>query len=133
GAVRHHVVDAVAAPRRNPPDVAVDGVERRLPQRAAAEALRPGAGRRLVQRDETLRGGEEDHRVVAAPAVWILVRERLAVPQPPAFLQRLLDSRIGVEHSLAAEHFRALEERLARPALPCDLERYRTSVHDVVG
>ena len=45
-------------------------------------AVLAGDDRVAVHPDEPLRRGEEDHRVVAAPAVRVLVLEVLAVPQP---------------------------------------------------
>ena len=38
------------------------------------------------------------------------MRERLAVPQPAAFLERLLDVRVRVEHALPAEQLDRVEE-----------------------
>ena len=94
---------------RNPLHLVVDRVPRRLAQRPRL-AVRAGDHRLAVQAHEPLRRGEEDHRVVAAPAVRVLVRERLAVPEPAALLQRLLDVRVGVEHALAAEQLDGVEE-----------------------
>ena len=63
-----HVVDAVAAPGRDP-------LRRRgrWPRAPASRSVRvlPADGRLAVHADEPLRRREEDHRVVAAPAVRI--------------------------------------------------------------
>ena len=53
---------------------------RRLRARAA-RSVRVGTAEHAVHPDEPLRRREEDHRVVAAPAVRVRVLERLAVPQ----------------------------------------------------
>ena len=37
--------------------------------------------------------------------------ERLAVPEAPALLERLLDRRVGVEHALAAEQLGTLARK----------------------
>ena len=119
GAVRDHVVHAVVAPRRDPLDLVVDRVERRLAQRRLPAVDAPASP---IEVDEPLRRREEDHRVVAAPAVRILVRERLAVPQPAALLQRLVHLRVGVEHALAAEQLHGVEEMPGRSDRRVDLE-----------
>ena len=95
--------------------VVVDRVQRRL--RAASAALAVGARDRrvAVHPDEPLRRGEEDDRVVAAPAVRILMRELRPVPAAGrARLQRLLDVRVGVEHALPGEELDGVEEVAAR-------------------
>ena len=66
----------------NPLHLVVDGVLRRLAQRRAAGRRRTAIAGVAVHADEPLRRGEEDHRVVAAPAVRVLVRERFPMPQP---------------------------------------------------
>ena len=72
-AIGHHIEDAVAAPRRNPFHLVIDGMLRRFAQRPRRPVLAPD-GRVAVHPDEPLGGREEDHRVVAAPAVRVLVR-----------------------------------------------------------
>src|SRR5689334_10374398 len=47
---------------------------------------------------------------MTAPAMRVLMRERFAVPQLAAFLQRLGDVRVGVEHALSAEEFNRVEK-----------------------
>src|SRR5690606_27501290 len=90
--------------------------------------------RRLaVETDEPLRGGQEDHGVVAAPAVRILVRDRVAVPQPAALVQRLLDVRIGVEDTLAREQADAVEEMSAGADGRVDVEPVPDAREEVVG
>ncbi len=125
--MRDHVVHAVVPPRRHPPDVAIDRVERGLTQRLAARQLH------RVEVDEPLRRRQEDHRVVAAPAVRVLVRERLAVPQPPARLQRLDDVRVRVEDALAAKQLDVVEEMPRRPDRRVDLQAVFHAGLEVVG
>ena len=109
------------------------GVERRLAQRARAPCrLRPDR-RVAVHPDEPLRRREEDDRVVAAPAVRVLMRERLAVPEPAALLERLLDLRVRVEHALAAEELDGVEEVARRPDRRVDLEAVLHAGVEVVG
>ena len=55
----------------------------------------------LVESDEPLFGGAENHRIVAAPAVRIAVREFAFADQRAALFQQLDDDRIGLEHGLA--------------------------------
>ena len=70
GPPRHHVVDAVVSPCGYPFDLVVDRVQRGFAQRA----FLPIANRGLaVHTDEPLRCRKEDHGVVAAPAVWVLM------------------------------------------------------------
>ena len=70
--VGDHVVHALVAPFRHPFHF-VDFRERRLPQRRRFRSGHVGAA--VVQLNEPLLGGAEDHRIVAAPAVRIAVRE----------------------------------------------------------
>ena len=77
GPVRDHVVDAVAAPGRDPLHVA--DRSRRAPPARSVVARLAGAGPPSAAMtgspsiaDEPLRRGQEDDRVVAAPAVRIL-------------------------------------------------------------
>ena len=75
-----HAADALLTPAGIPRDMR-DGLERLSPKTARA-----GLGRRLGVRfrthlDEPLRGGEEDDRAMASPAVGIRVLEVLAMPQ----------------------------------------------------
>ena len=107
----------LAAPRRQPP------TSRSTASSAAGAQRRVGRGQAAPSiADEPLRRRQEDHRVVAAPAVRIRVLERLAVPQPPAFLERLLDLRVRVEHALPAEELDRVEEVAARADRRVDLE-----------
>ena len=88
---------------------------------------------RPVHRDEPLRRGEKDDRVVAPPAVRIRVLERLAMPQASALLQRLLDLRVGIEDPLAAEELDGFQEVAARTDRRVDLETVLDSGHEVVA
>jgi hypothetical protein len=121
GPVRHHVEDAVAPPRRDPLHLVIDGVLRRSAQRAAL-AVFARDGRVAVHAHEPLRRGQEDDRVVAAPAVRVLVLELLAVPQPGAPVQLLLDLRVGVEHAHPAKELHGVEEVAAGADGCVDLE-----------
>ena len=78
GAVGDHVVHAIAAPRRNPFHF-LDFREGLLAQVF------------LIESDEPLLGGAEDHRIVAAPAVRIAVLELAFGDERPARLQQLND------------------------------------------
>src|SRR6185436_6796255 len=78
GTMSDHVEDAIVPPRRNPPHVVVDGLQCCVAERTTG--LRP-AKHGIVHPDEPLGGGEKDHRVVAAPAMRVLVREALPVPE----------------------------------------------------
>ena len=117
--------------RRDPFHLMVDGVPRRLAQRPRL-AVVAGDDRLAVQAHEPLRRGQEDHRVVAAPAVRVLVRERLPVPEPAALVQRLLDLRVGVEHALAAEQLHRVEEVAAGSDRRVDLEAVLHAGQEVV-
>ena len=64
-AVRHHVEDALLAPPRDPPDVALDRRRARAPRKSS-----------LVEADEPLLGRAKERGVLAAPAVRIGVVER---------------------------------------------------------
>jgi len=86
-----------------------------------------------IERDEPLRRREEDDRVVAAPAVRILVRERLTVPQPAALLERRLHVRVGVEHALAAKQCHGVEEMASRPDGRVDLQPVLHPGTEIVG
>src|SRR5215467_9326318 len=78
-AVRHHVVDAVLAPRRDPLHVPLDRLER------------AGAKAPFVELDEPLLGGAEERGVLAAPAVGVGVVERPLGDQHPRPLEVLDD------------------------------------------
>ena len=82
----------------------------------------PVDGELLVHRDEPLRRGQEDHRVVAAPAVRIRVLERLAMPEAAALLERLLDVRVCIEHALTREQLDGVEKVAARADRRVDLQ-----------
>ncbi len=69
---------------------------------------------------------------MAAPAVRVLMRERLAMPEPAAFLQRLFDLRVRVEHTLAAEELDVLVEVPARSDRRVDLEAVAQARVEVV-
>ena len=138
GTVRQHVEDPVAAPRRDPLDVPIDGLEARLAQRAALGAAgpvrrRPFDDRLAIHADEPLRRRQEDHRVVAAPAVRIRMLEILAVPELRALLERLLDARVRVEDLLAAEELDGVEEVTAGADRGIDLQPVAHAGDEVVG
>ena len=120
GPVRDHALDARLPPRRDPARLA-DRLERAL-----AQVLR-------VHRDEPLRRGEEDHRVVAAPAVRIRVIEVLAMPEEALVLERLFDLRIRVGDLEPGEHLDRLVEAAARIERRVDLEAVADAGLVVVG
>ncbi len=101
GAVLDHAADAVAAPVRHPGGV-VD-----LGQRALAQLG-------VVDRDEPLRGGAEQDRPLAPPAVGVAVAQRLArlVEQVAGLVQVFDDVGVGVPR-LAAGPARHLVGELA--------------------
>src|SRR5262249_43419990 len=76
-----------------------------------------GTGDRLVHRDEPLRRVAEDHRLLGAPGMRILVLEPAARDQHAGVGQRLDDSVVGVallallgEHALSRKTRRRLGE-----------------------
>ena len=120
GPVGDHALDARLSPRRDPARVA-DRLERAL-----AQVLR-------VHRDEPLRRREEDHRVVAAPAVRIRVIEVFAMPEEAPVLERLFDLRVGVRDLEAGEHLDRLVEAAAWIERRVDLEAVADAGLVVVG
>ncbi len=128
GTVRQHVEQSVAPPRGDPRHVAVDRLETGLAQRR----LRLGQAHRPVEADEPLRRRQEDHRVVAAPAVRVLVGQPLAVPETPTLLERLLDVRVRVEHALAREHLDRVQEVPARAHRGIDVKAVTDAGIEVV-
>ena len=101
-AARHHVVDAVVPPRRDPFHVVSMACKRRLAQRVRLSAV--GGNRRVaVHADEPLRRREEDDRVMAAPAMRVLMRKIRSMQQPAAFFELLFDAGIRVEDALPRE------------------------------
>ena len=82
------------------------------------------AGRRgfAVHGDEPLRRGQEDHRVVAAPAVRIAVAELGAMPEAGALVQRLLDLRVGGPDLQAGEQQHVVRVVAARADRGVDVQ-----------
>ena len=105
------------------------GIQRTCFTASTAFSRRPVA----VHRHEPLRRGEEDDRVVAAPAVRVRMLERLAVPEAAAIVQGLLDSRVRVEHALPGEQLHVLEEVPAGPDRGVDVEAVLHPRREVVG
>ena len=130
--VDDHVEDPVAAPRRDPLHLLIDRVARRIAQRAHRPVLAPDH-RIAVHPDEPLRGRQENHRVVAAPAMRVLMRKDLAVPEARALLERLLHVGVRVEHPLSAEQLHRVEEMSARADRRVDLEAVLDAGQEVVG
>ena len=91
GTLLDHGADAVGRVGRIPLDVLADLLASLLAQT------------RLVQRDEPLVGGTEEHRVLAAPAVRIAVRDLFLENQGAALAQELDDVRVGLIGIHAAE------------------------------
>src|SRR5882757_3914608 len=71
--------------------------------------------------------------MMTPPAVRILVRERLAVPEPAAFLQRLLDFRVRIEHTLTAEQFHRVEKVSRRTDRRVDFKPVAVAGAEVVS
>ena len=84
GTLLDHSADAVGGVGRIPLDVLADFLASLLTQT------------RLVHRDKPLVGGTEQHRVLAAPAVRIAVRDLLLEDQSAALAQELDDVRVGL-------------------------------------
>src|SRR2546425_6128191 len=85
-AVRHHVVDAILAPRGDPLDIPLDRLER------------VGAEIALVEVDEPLLGRAKERRVLATPAGRVRVVERALRDQHSHALEVLDDLGIRVPH-----------------------------------
>jgi hypothetical protein len=130
--VRQHVEQPIAAPRGDPRHIAVDRVQPRLPQ-GLPRRVSTADHRIAVEPDEPLGRREKNHRVVAPPAVRILMREIGAMPQLAALGERRLDVRVGIEHALAGEHVHRLEEAAARAHRRVDLEPVAHAGREVVG
>ncbi len=64
--------------------------------------------------DEPLLGGAEDHRVVAAPAVRVRVRQLLHAQQRARFLQKLDHDGVAFPHRLADQVVRQVSRRAFR-------------------
>ena len=64
----------------------------------------------VIEADEPLLGGAEDHRIVAAPAVRIAVRQFALADQHAALLQQFDDDRIRLEDGLAFVFGQAFDE-----------------------
>src|SRR5688572_15741143 len=54
--------------------------------------------------------------------MWVLMRERFAVPEPAAVVKRALDVRVRIENPLPAEKFDGIEEVSAGTDRRVDLE-----------
>src|SRR5215470_8893230 len=86
----------------------------------------------VVYADEPLRRGQKDHRVVTTPAVRVLMRKRLAMPEAAALPERRLDVRIRVEHTLSPEELDVLVEVPARPDRGVDFEAVANTGIEVI-
>ena len=84
GTLLDHGANAVGGMRRIPLDVLADLLASLLAQTG------------LVHRDKPLVGGTEEHRMLAAPAVRIAVRDLLLEDQGAALAQELDDVRVGL-------------------------------------
>lgn len=91
GTLLDHGADAVCRVGRIPLDVLADLFASLLAQTG------------LVHRDKPLVGSTEEHRVLAAPAVRITVRDLLLEDQGAALAQELDDVRVGLVGIHAAE------------------------------
>ena len=120
GPVGHHVADPLLPPRGKPLD-AGDGVER------------PPAQVSAVERDEPLRGGEEDDRVVAAPAVRVGVLDLGPLPEPAALGQSRLHVRVRLEDPHSTEQLHVGREAAARPDRRVHVEAVLHPRVEVVG
>ena len=91
GTLLNHGADAVCRVGRIPLDVLANLLASLLAQTS------------LVHRDKPLVGSTEEHRVLAAPAVRIAVRDLLLEDQGAALAQELDDMRVGLVGIHAAE------------------------------
>ena len=91
GTLLNHGADAVGGVSRIPLDVLANLLTSLLAQTS------------LVHRDKPLVGSTEEHRVLAAPAVRIAVRDLLLEDQGAALAQELDDVRVGLVGIHAAE------------------------------
>ena len=91
GTLLDHGADAVGGMRRIPLDMFTDLIARGLTKT------------RLVHGDEPLVGGAEKHRLLAAPAVRIAVRDLLLEHKRTALAEELDDMRVGLVGVHAAE------------------------------
>ena len=106
--------------------------KRRLAQRRG-DPPSDGDRRFAVHPDKPLRRREEDDRIVAAPAMRVLVREIRAMQQSAAFLERLFNAGIRVEHPLPGEQLDRVEEMAAGADRRVDLETVPLARGEVVG
>ena len=106
-ASRDHFAHAFAAPCREPfhffDFLEGAGTQRRCFRRGD----RGGTG---IHLNKPLLGGAENHRIVAAPAMRIAVRDFLLADEHVALLQQLDDDGIRFEHSLALVFRQAFDE-----------------------
>ena len=77
---------------------------------------------RAIHGDEPLGRRQENDRVVAAPAVWIGVMERFAVPEASALFEGSLHVRVRVEDALPAKQLDVLKEVTSGPDGRVDFE-----------
>ena len=77
-------------------NMVVDCVAGRIAQRPRLAVLAEDH-RVAVHPHEPLRRGQEDHRLVAAPAVRVLMLELRRVPEASGGCQRMLDDRVCFE------------------------------------
>src|SRR5262245_987902 len=103
-----------------------------MPQ-CLARSLVCGDGGIAVEPDEPLRGREEDHRIVAAPAMRVLMRKIRSMQQTAALFECLLDAGVGVEHALSGKELHALEEMATRSNRRIDVETIPLPGEEVVG
>src|SRR6185295_17665552 len=87
----------------------------------------------VVHADEPLRGGQEDDRIMASPAVRILMREGLAMPQSAALLERLLNAWVGVEDPHSAEQLDGVEKMSGRTDWRVDVKAVAAAGAEVVS
>jgi hypothetical protein len=99
----------------------IDSVLRGLTKRTALP-IGSHDRRVAVHPHEPLRRRQEDDRIVTTPAVRVLVRHGLAMPQPRTRLERLLHVRVGVEHTLTAEQLDVVQEVAGRTDGRIDVE-----------
>ena len=87
----------------------IDGIKRCLAQCARLTAIGRNS-RFAVHADKPLRRRQEDARMMAAPAVRVLMGDIGAMPQPGAFFQFSFNRGIRVEDALPAKQVDGVEE-----------------------
>ncbi len=126
-----HVGDALLAPGRVPGD-ALDFVEGALAE-GGVRAVFPGREHGGFHADEPLLGGAEDQRMVAAPAMRVLVLQIVVAHQRAAVAQQLLDGAVGLVYEEAVVLGQAVAELALRVHIAGERQVVALAGGEVVG